>query len=230
MKKKNNLTRKLKYSDQNNLADLKFSIQQNNNQIMTIQKKTSEIQNLASLKLSIRPSNNCSSTERDINVLRKNISNQRSLSTTMNNAPTLNQAKTDSSLIGKKLVIYVLTENIEDDKQVQIEKDRNSLLQMFRDTMELEAITVSDCFRLGKEQPDESRPLIFYIPWHHKFIFLSLRKLKKSKMYIKELMSYADAYYQNERKILKYRYDLSSLKQKEKSEFKIKARSLVFGV
>ena len=72
----------------------------------------------------------------------------------MNNAPNPNQAKTDSALIGKKLVIYVLTENIENDEQVQIEKDRNSLLQIFRDRMELKAITVSDCLRLGKEQPD----------------------------------------------------------------------------
>ena len=66
---------------------------------MKIQKETSEIQILASLKLSIRPSNNFSSTERDINVLRENISKQRSLSTTMNNAPNLNQAKTDSVLL-----------------------------------------------------------------------------------------------------------------------------------
>ena len=66
---------------------------------MKIQKETSEIQILASLKLSIRPSNNFSSTERDINVLRENISKLRSLSTTMNNAPNLNQAKTDSVLL-----------------------------------------------------------------------------------------------------------------------------------
>ena len=40
-------------------------------------------------------------------------------------------------------------------------------------------------------------------------------------------MNYAD--YQNERKILKYRYDLSSLMQKEKLKFKIKAGRLLFG-
>ena len=40
-------------------------------------------------------------------------------------------------------------------------------------------------------------------------------------------MNYAD--YQNERKILQCRHELSSLMQKEKSEFKIKAGSLVFG-
>ena len=68
-------------------------------------------------------------------------------------------------LIGKKLVIYGLAEKIQDDKVVQIEKDRNSLLQMFRDRMELKEITVSDCFRLGNEQPQRSRPLVFfYIP------------------------------------------------------------------
>ena len=46
-------------------------------------------------------------------------------------------------------------------------------------------------------------------------------------MYIKEFLNYAD--YQNEKKILKYRYDLSSLMQEEKSELKIKAGSIVFG-
>ena len=46
-------------------------------------------------------------------------------------------------------------------------------------------------------------------------------------MYIKEFMNYADC--QNERKNLKHRYDVSSLMQKEKPEFKIKAGSLVFG-
>ena len=187
---------------------------------MSIQKETSDIKNLASLKQSIRTGNDFSSIEIYISVLRENITNQSSLSTTSNNAPIPNQAKTDSRLIGKKLVIYGLAENIQDDKVVQIERDRNSLLQMFRDRMELKEITVSDCFRLLKEQPYNSRPLVFYIPspWHHKLIFLSLRKLKNSNMYIKEFMNYAD--YQNERKILKYRYNLSTLMQKEKSEFK----------
>ena len=46
-------------------------------------------------------------------------------------------------------------------------------------------------------------------------------------MYIKEYMSYQD--YQNESRVLKNRYDLSSLMQNEKSNFKMKAGSLVFG-
>ena len=114
-------------------------------------------------------------------------------------------------------MIYGLADNIQDDKVVQIERDRNSYLQMFRDRTDLKEITVSDCFRHGKEQPNKSRPLVFYIPspWHHKLIFLSLRKLNNSNMYIKEFTDY-----QNERKILKYRYDFSTLMQKEKSELK----------
>ena len=38
-------------------------------------------------------------------------------------------------------------------------------------------------------------------------------------MYIKEFMDYAD--YQYEKKILKYRYNLSSLMQKEKSKINL---------
>ena len=104
------------------------------------------------------------------------------------------------------------------------------MLQKFKDRMELKEITVSDCFKLGKEQPYKSKPLVVYIPssWHHKrILFWSLRKLKNSSIYIKELMNYAD--YQNERKILKYNYDLSSLMQK-KSEFKMKVGSLVLAL
>ena len=182
------------------------------------------------MKQSIRPSNIFPSIERDISVLRENISKQTSLSTTINIVPARNQAKTDFSLIGKKLVIYGLAENKQEDKIVQKEKNRNRLLQKLRDRMELKEITVSDCFKLGKEQPYKLKPLVFYIhsTWHHKRnLFWSLRKLKNSIIYIKELFNYAD--YQNERKILKYKYDLSSLMQK-KSEFKIKAGSLVLAL
>ena len=100
---------------------------------------------------------------------------------------------------------------------------------MFRDKMEFKKITVSDCFRPGKKQPYKSRSLVSYIPspCYHTLIFLSLRKLKNSNMYIKEFMSYPD--YQNESRVLKNRYDLSSLMQNEKSKFKMKAGSLVFG-
>ena len=126
-------------------------------------------------------------------------------------------------------MIYGLAEIIQDNKVVQIKRDRNSLLQMFRDMIKLEEITVSDCFRLGKEQPHKSGPFVFFIssPWHHKIIFFVIEKGKNSNMYIKEFMNFAD--YQNERKFLKCNYELSSLMQKEKSEFKIKAGSLVFG-
>ena len=116
---------------------------------MIIQKKNSEIGNLVSLKQYIRPSNNFSSIEIDISVLPKNILKQGSLSTTINNAPTPNQTKSDSSLIGKKLVIYGLAEKKQDKKVVQNERERNSLLQMFRDRMELKQVTVSDYFRLS---------------------------------------------------------------------------------
>ena len=95
--------------------------------------------------------------------------------------------------------------------------------------MELKENTVSDCFRLGKEQAYKSRSLVFYIPsaCHHRPIFLSLRKLKSSSMYIRDKTIYAD--YQIKRKNLKYKYDLNFFMQKEKSEFKTKAGSLVFG-
>ena len=66
----------------------------------------------------------------------------------------------------------------------------------------LKQTSVSDCFRLGIEQPYKLTLLVIYnpSPWHHKLFFLSLRKLKNLIMYIKEFMNYAD--YQNERKIL----------------------------
>ena len=80
------------------------------------------------MKQPIRPGNVFSSIERDISVLRKNITKRSKLSTTNHNAPNPNQAKTDSRLIGNKLVIYGLAENVQDDKVVQIERDRNSLL------------------------------------------------------------------------------------------------------
>ena len=40
--------------------------------------------------------------------------------------------------------------------------------------MEPKEKTVSDCFRLGKEQPDKPRTLVFYVPcpWYHKLIFV----------------------------------------------------------
>ena len=60
-------------------------------------------------------------------------------------------------------MINGLAENKQDNKVVQFERDRNSLLQMFRDRMEFKEITVSDSVRLGKEQPYKSRPLVFYI-------------------------------------------------------------------
>ena len=80
-----------------------------------------------------------------------------------------------------------------------------------------------------KEQAYKSRSLVFYIPsaCHHRPIFLSLRKLKSSSMYIRDKTIYAD--YQIKRKNLKYKYDLNFFMQKEKSEFKTKAGSLVFG-
>ena len=75
--------------------------------------------------------------------------------------------------MGKKVVINGLAEIKQDNKVVQFERDRNSLLQMFRDRMEIKEITVSDSLRLGKEQPYKSRPLVFHIPspWHLKLIF-----------------------------------------------------------
>ena len=103
------------------------------------------------MKQSIGPSNDFSSIERDISVLPKNILKQSSLFTTINGAPTPNTIKTDSNLIGKKLAIYVLAEKLQGNKVVQNEKDRNSLLQFFRDSMEIKQITVSDYFRLGKD-------------------------------------------------------------------------------
>ena len=60
-----------------------------------------------------------------------------------------NQAITYSSNIEKKPVIYGLVENIQDVQFVQTERDRNSLLQMFKDKMELKETTVKECFRLG---------------------------------------------------------------------------------
>ena len=62
-------------------------------------------------------------------------------------------------------MIYGLAEIIQDNKVVQFERDRNSLLQMFRDRVEFKEITVSDSLRIGKEQPYISRPLVFYIPY-----------------------------------------------------------------
>ena len=147
IKIKTNKIQKANLVIQNELADVKFSIQQNSDQILTIQKETSDIKNFASLKQSIGTGNDFSSIERDISVPRENVTKQSSLSTTMNNAPTPNQAKTDSRLIGKKLVIYGLAENIQDDKVVQTERDRNSLLQIFRGKMELKK---NNCERLFK--------------------------------------------------------------------------------
>ena len=105
------------------------------------------------MKQSFRSSNNFWSIARDIRFfLRKHIKIEQ-LSTSVKNAHTPNQTKTNSSFIGNKLVIYGLAENIQDDQLEQIGRDRNSLLQMFRDRRELEENIVSDCFRLGTEQP-----------------------------------------------------------------------------
>ena len=48
-----------------------------------------------------------------------------------------NKTKTDSSLIGKQRVIYGSAENLQDDKIIQIEKDRNSSQQKFKHRIEL---------------------------------------------------------------------------------------------
>ena len=63
---------------QNNLDGVSFSLLQNNDQILTIQKETAEIKIRASWKQFSQTSDNFLSIERDAIVLRKNISKQSS--------------------------------------------------------------------------------------------------------------------------------------------------------
>ena len=100
-------------------------------------------------------------------------------------------------------MINGLAKKIHDVKVVQIERDRNSLLQKFRHRMKFEEKTLSDNFRLGKEHSYKARILDFYIPspWYRKLIFRSIKKPKNSNQYIKQFTKYAD--YQNEKIFLK---------------------------
>ena len=122
-----------------------------------MQKETSEI-NLASLKQSIITSNDF------FNQLRKILAKINQNRAVFLQQLILLSPQTklkQSRLIGQKLVIYGLTEKIQDDKFVQIEREIISLQRMFRDRRELKEITVSDCFRIGKQQPNNSRPFVF---------------------------------------------------------------------
>ena len=67
-----------------------------------------------------------------------------------------------------------------------------------------------------KEQAYKSRSLVFYIPsaCHHRPIFLSLRKLKSSSMYIRDKTIYADYQIKRKKPEIQIRFEFFHAKRK----------------